>query len=92
MFKKLILKRKIKNMATINLSNFSKANTPRVAEMIGNISLILAFVASLPLCLTGVGVVVPAGIITASTYAVAGGAMIKTLSKLMGVKETESSL
>lgn len=85
--KQIIVKRKLKKMASLKISNFSKANTPKVAELIGNISLILATVAALPVVIASAGVAVPAAIVTASIYATAGGAMVKTFSKLLGVKE-----
>jgi hypothetical protein len=88
-FKAIQTKRQIKKMANIKLSNFAKPNTPKGAEMLGNIGLILAAVASLPVILAGAGVAVPAAIVTAAVYATVGGSLVKTVSKTLGVKEEE---
>jgi hypothetical protein len=90
--KTFIVKRIIKHeMATLNLSNFTKKNTPQIAEAIGNISLILAVIAGIPVMLVTAGVTVPATIVTISVYAATGGTVVKAVSKMFGIKEEDQN-
>ena len=74
----------------IGLKQFFKANTPKTAQIIGDISLILAFVSSVPILLSTAGVAVPTAVITASVYATTGGSLIKVFSKYIGIKDEEA--
>jgi hypothetical protein len=85
-FVKRIIK---KEMATLKLSNFTKANTPKLAETIGNISLILAVIAAIPVALASAGVTVPPTVVAISIYATTGGSVVKAISKLFGIKQSE---
>jgi len=75
----------------IGFSQFFKKNTPKTAQIIGDISLVLAFISSVPILLVTAGVTVPAAIITASVYATTGGSLIKIFSKYFGIKLPEES-
>ncbi len=71
----------------MGLSQFFKNNTPKFAQIIGDVSLVLAFVASVPVILASAGIAVPAAVITAAVYATTGGSLIKIISKTVGIKE-----
>jgi uncharacterized membrane protein YkgB len=86
---KRIIKREMKNLPKLN--NFFKANTPKTAEAIGNISLILAAIAGVPVILASAGVAVPAAIVTISVYAATGGSIVKAFSKMFGVEPKEDT-
>jgi uncharacterized protein (DUF697 family) len=74
-------------MATkIGFSQFFKTNTPKAAQIVGDISLVLAFVSSVPILLATAGITVPAAIITASVYATTGGSLVKIFSKYFGIE------
>ena len=60
-------------------------NTPKVAQTVGNIGLLLAGVAALPLLIASFGITVPAAVITISTYAVTAGIGVKKISKMFGI-------
>ena len=87
--KQFIVKRIIihEMKTNLNFSNFFKKNTPATTELIGNISLILAAVAGIPVILASAGVAVPATIVTISIYAATGGSIVKAISKMFGIKE-----
>lgn len=71
----------------IGFSQFFKNNTPKWAQIVGDISLVLAFVSSLPVLLASASVTVPAALISASVYATTGLSLVKIFSKYLGVKE-----
>ena len=78
----------MKNLPKLN--NFFKANTPKIAQHIGDISLMLAAIASIPVILASAGVAVPVVIVTIATYASVGGGVVKTVSKMFGVDEPKT--
>lgn len=71
------------------LSQFAKQNTPKIAQLIGNASLILAGIAAIPVVLSTAGIAVPALIVTVGVYASAGGILVKKISKLFGIVESD---
>jgi hypothetical protein len=75
----------------ITLKNYFKQNTPKLAQNIGDISLILAGLASLPVLLASAGVAVPAAVVTVSVYAATGGSIVKAVSKMFGVNGDDTT-
>lgn len=73
------------------LSQFFKGNTPKIAQITGDISLVLAFISAVPVLLATAGVAVPAAVVTAAVYATTGGSLIKILSKYFGVPVEEAN-
>lgn len=75
----------------IGVSQFFKQNEPKIASLIGNIGLLLAFITgtimSLPSLLTEAGFesyVIPAFLLLVVKYCTLGGILIKVLTKLWG--------
>ncbi len=73
----------------IGFSQFFKNNTPKRAQIIGDIALVLAFVSSLPMLIPASVIALPAAVITASVYATTGLTVVKIFSKYFGIKLPE---
>lgn len=84
---KLVIKHELNKMKnTVSFKNIMAQNEPAIAHLIGTIALICAVVASIPLTLSQAGVTsIPPIIVTISGYAVSIGAVIKLVSKSIGV-------
>ncbi len=67
-------------------SQFFKNNTPKAIQIAGDISLVLAFVSSVPVLLATASVTVPTALVTASVYATTGLSLLKIISKYFGIK------
>jgi hypothetical protein len=85
---KRIIKHEMKNLP--KFSNFFKNNTPAIAQKIGDIAFMLAFIAGIPVGLASlplaVPIAIPAIIVSISAYAATGLTIIKWGSKFFGVK------
>lgn len=74
----------------VGLSQFFKQNEPKVAALLGNIALILAFIAgtimSMPALLLEVNIVfvLPPMLLLVVKYCTVGGVVIKMITKLWG--------
>lgn len=75
----------------VGLSQFFKQNEPKIASLLGNIALILAFITgtimSLPSLLLEAGLdtfVIPPFLLTVVKYCTLGGIVIKLVTKLWG--------
>ena len=73
----------------VGFSQFFKNNTPKPAQIVGDIAMVLAFLSSLPMLIPASVVVLPAAIITASAYATTGLGLVKIFSKYFGIKLPE---
>ena len=72
---------------TFKIKNYIKQNTPSKAQLVGDISLGLTFVAGLPLMCTQAGIIaIPLLIIKGAKVAAVLGATIKFFSKFLGVE------
>lgn len=60
-------------------------NTPKIAQTVGNIGLLLAGIAAIPLLFPFFGLAVPVIVTQVATLAAAGGVGIKKISKLFGI-------
>ena len=76
---------------TVNLSNVFLQNESKLMSIIGNISLILAVIGAIPVTLGGTGIVLPALLIKLSTWALAGGSIIKLITKTFGTSDASGN-
>ncbi len=81
-----------------NLANFFKNNTPKIAQIIGDVALLLAFINSLILIIPelmlqagATNFVMPALIAKINVWCMIGGSIIKFISKFFGIKIPESN-
>lgn len=81
----------------VRFGNFFKTNTPKYAQIIGDLGLVMSVTATAIIALPAtmeangiVGFVLPAFFLTVAKYAMAAGATIKFISKFIG--QIESTL
>lgn len=75
----------------IGVSHFFKNNTPKALQIIGDISLLIAFLSGLlemlvPI-LTQNGMVIPASIEKLNVWLMIGGSVVKFATKFFGAKD-----
>lgn len=74
----------------IGVSHFFKNNTPKVIQIIGDISLLIAFLSGLMEILTPIltanGMVLPAVFATVNLWLMIGGSVVKFATKFFGIK------
>lgn len=81
----------------VGVSNFFKSNTPKFAQIIGDIGVALAatsgFIMMLPsmFAVGDVVLVLPAILVTVNKYCLIGGAIVKFASKFLGIKEVKTT-